>query len=78
METKRNAELKKLGNMKVTMIVIVADSLWTVPERLVRGQEELEIGGRAEINQTATLLRSIRVQRKDLVTGGNSQPFIFQ
>ena len=40
-------ELKKLWNMKVTVIPIVIGALGTIPKGFVRGLEELEIGGRA-------------------------------
>ncbi len=38
-------ELKKLWNMKLTVIPIVIDTLGTVTERLVKGLEDLEIRG---------------------------------
>ena len=38
-------ELKKLGNMRVTVIPIVNDILATVSKGLERGLEELEISG---------------------------------
>ena len=36
-------ELKKLWNMKVTMILIVVGALGIIPKRLVKGLEDLEI-----------------------------------
>ena len=36
-------ELKKLWNMKVTIILIVIGAIGTVTERLVQGLEDLEI-----------------------------------
>ena len=39
-------ELKKLWNMKVTIIPIVIRALRTVIKRLIKGQEDLEIRGR--------------------------------
>ena len=39
-------ELKKLWNMKVTIIPIVIGALGTVTEGLVKGLEDLEIRGR--------------------------------
>ena len=42
-------ELKKLWNMKVTLIPITIDALETVLKVLVRRLVELEIGGRAKI-----------------------------
>ena len=50
-------ELKKLWNMKVTVIPIVIGTLGTVTKRLVQGLEDLEITGRVEIIQTTALLR---------------------
>ena len=38
-----NRELRRLRNMRVTVIRIVADTLGTVPKGLKRGLEELEI-----------------------------------
>ena len=42
-------ELKKLWNMKVTVIPIVIGALGTVTKGLVQGLENLEIRGRVEI-----------------------------
>ena len=39
-------ELKKLWNMRMTVILIVIGALRKVPKGLVKGLEELEIGGR--------------------------------
>ena len=39
-------ELKKLWNMKLTIIPIVIDSLGTVKKVLLKGLKELEVGGR--------------------------------
>ena len=41
-------ELKKLWNMKVTVIRIVIGVLGIVTEGLLKGQEDLEIRGRVE------------------------------
>ena len=41
-------ELKNLWNMKVTIIPIVIGALGTVTKGLLKGLEELEIGGRVE------------------------------
>ena len=37
--------------MKVMVILIVTGALGTTPKRLVRGREELEIGGRPEYSK---------------------------
>ena len=55
------AELKKLWNMKVTIILIVIGALGRVTKWLLKGQEDLEVGGRVETIQTTTLLRTARI-----------------
>ena len=50
-------ELKKLWNMKVTVIPIVIGALGTVTKGLVQELENLEIRGRVETIQTIALLR---------------------
>ena len=50
----------------MTLIVIVA--LGTILKGIVRGLEELEIGGQAETIQTTALLRSPRILRRILET----------
>ena len=42
-------ELKKLWNMKVTIIPIVIGGFGTVTKGLLKGLEDLEVGGRVEI-----------------------------
>ena len=61
-------ELKKLWNMKVTLIPIVIGALGTVPKGLVQGLEVMEIRGRVGTMQTAALLRSARILRRVLET----------
>ena len=56
-------KLKKLWNMKVTIIPIVIDALGTAPEGLLKGLEDLEIRGRVETIQTTTLLKTARILR---------------
>ena len=51
-------ELKKLWNMKVTVIPIVIGALSTVTKGLVQALENLEIRGRVETIQTTAMLRS--------------------
>ena len=46
-------ELKKLWNMKVTIIPIVIGALGTVTKGLLKGLEDLEVGGRGEIIQNS-------------------------
>ena len=50
-------ELKKLWNMKVTIVPIVIGALGTITKGLLKGLEDLEIGGRVETIQTTALLR---------------------
>ena len=59
-------ELKKMWNMKVTVIPIVIDALGTVTKEVIQRQEDLEIRGRVEIIQTTALLRSDRLLRRIL------------
>ena len=61
-------ELKKLWNMKVTIIPSVIGALDTVPKGLVHGLEDLEIRGQVETIQTTALLRSTRILRRVLET----------
>ena len=41
-------ELKKLWNMKVTIVPIVIGALGTITKGLLKGLEDLEVGGRVE------------------------------
>ena len=59
-------ELKKLWNMKVTIVPIVIGALGTITKGLLKGLEDLEVGGRVETIQTTALLR--RVLRRVLET----------
>ena len=54
-------ELKKLRNIKLTIIPIVIGAFATVTKGFVQGVEDLEIMGRVETVKTATLLRSTRI-----------------
>ena len=64
-------ELKKLWNMKVTIIPIVIGSLGTVTKGLLQGLEDLEIRGRVETIQTTALLTPARILRRALETWGD-------
>ena len=57
-------ELKKLWNMRVTVIPLVIGALGTVPKGLERGLVELEIRERIETIETTALLRSARILRR--------------
>ena len=59
-------ELKKLWNIQVTIIPIVIGAFGTVTKGLLKGLEDLEVGGRVETIQTTTLLRTARILRRIL------------
>ena len=64
-------ELKMLWNMKVTIVQIVIGALGTITKWLLKGLEDLEVGGRVEIIQTTALLRTARILRRVLETWGD-------
>ena len=65
-------ELKKnLWNMKVMIVPIVIGALGTVTKGLLKGLEDLEVGGRVETIQTTALLRTARILRRVLETWGD-------
>ena len=64
-------ELKKLWNMKVTIIQILIGAFITVTKGLLKGLEDLEVGGRVETTQTTTLLITARILRRVLETWGD-------
>ena len=49
--------------MKVTIVPIVIGALGTITKELLKGLEDLEVGGRAETIQTTALLKSARILR---------------
>ena len=55
------SELKKLREIKVTVIAIETGVLGTVAKGLNNGSEVLEIRGRVENIQSTALLRSARI-----------------
>ena len=61
-------ELKKLWNMKVTIIPIVIGAFGTVTKGLLKGLEDLEVSGRVETIQTTALLKTARILRRVLQT----------
>ena len=63
-------ELKKLWNMKVTIVPVVIGALGTITKGLLKGLEDLEVGGRVETIQTTELLRTARILRRVLETWG--------
>ena len=61
-------ELKKLWNMKVTIIPIVIGAFGAVTKGLLKGLEDLETEGRVKAIQTTALLRMARILRRVLET----------
>ncbi len=59
-------ELKKLRNMKVTIVPIMIGAFGTVTKGLLKGLDDLEVGGRVETIQTTALLRTARIPRSVL------------
>ena len=63
-------ELKKLWNMKETIVPIVIGALAKVTKGLLKGLWDLESGGRVETIQMTALLRTARILRRFLETWG--------
>ena len=61
-------ELKKLWNMKVTIVPIVISVLGTITKGLLKDLEDLEVVGRVQSIQTTALLRTARILRGALET----------
>ena len=57
--------------MKATIVPIVIGALDTITKGLLKGQEDLEVGGRVETIQTTALLRTARILRRILMTWGD-------
>ena len=57
-------DLKKLWNMKVTIVPVVIGAFGTITKGLLKGQEDLEVGGRVETIQMTVLLRTARILRR--------------
>ena len=64
-------ELKKLRNMKVTIVPIVIGAFGTMTKGLLKGLEDLEVGGQVVTIQMTALLRTTRILRKVLETWGD-------
>ena len=64
-------ELKKLWNIKVSIVPIVIGTFGIVTEGLLKGLEDLEVGGRMETIQTTALLKTARILRRVLETWGD-------
>ena len=56
--------------MKVTIILIVIGAFRTVTKGLLKGLEDLEVGGRVDTIQTTALLKTSRILRSVLETWG--------
>ena len=54
--------------MKVTIVPIVIGAFGTITKGLLKGLEDLEVGGRVETIQTTALLRTARILRRALKT----------
>ena len=52
--------------MKVTIVQIVIGALDTITKGLLKGLEDLEVGGRVETMQTTALLRTAWILRRVL------------
>ena len=61
-------ELKKLWNMKMTVIPIVTGPLSTITKGLIQGLEDLKMTGQVETIQTTALLKLARILRRVLET----------
>ena len=57
--------------MKVTIVPIVIGALGTIIKGLLKGLEDLEVGGRVETIQTTALLRTARILRRVLESWGD-------
>ena len=64
-------ELKKLWNMKVTIVPIVIGAFGTITKGLLKGLDDLEFGEWVETIQTTALLRTARILRWVLETWGD-------
>ena len=56
--------------MKMTIIPIVTGAFRTVTKGLLKGLEDLEVGGRVETIQTTALLKTATILRRILETWG--------
>ena len=65
------SELKKLWNMKVTIVPIVIGALGTITKGFLKALGHMEVGGRVETIQMTALLRTVRILRWVLETWGD-------
>ena len=71
-------ELKKLRNVRMMVISIVADALGITAKSLEERLEELKIRGIIKIHQTTAVLRAARKLRSVLENGGDLQSLRLQ
>ena len=64
-------KLKKLWNMKVTIIPIVIGAFGIITKGLLKDLEYLEVGRRVETIQMTALLRTARILRRVPETWGD-------
>ena len=64
-------ELKKLWNMKVTIVPIVIGAFGIIIKGLLKGLEDLEVGGQVEIIQMTVSLNTARILKRVLETCGD-------
>ena len=64
-------KLKKLLNMKMTVLSNLIGTPGTIPKELVKGLKDLKIRRRVETIQITTLLKSVRILRIVLEIRGN-------
>ena len=64
-------EVKKIWNMKVTVIPIAIGALGTVSKEMVQGLEDLGIRGRVETIQITAVFISARIVRRVKETCGD-------
>ena len=64
--------------MKVTIEPIVIGALSTVTKGLLKGLEDLEVGGRVETIQTTALLKTARILGRVLETRGDLMSLKFK
>ena len=71
-------ELKKLWNMKVSIVPLVIGAFGTITKGLLKGLQDEEVGGRVETIQMTELLRTARILRRVLETWGDLLSLKFQ
>ena len=64
-------EVKRLWNMKVTIVGIVIGAFGTISKELLKGLEDMDVAGRVETIQMTALLRTARILRRILDTWGD-------